>query len=452
MKFSVKLGKIFYIPLIVFLIIAGISIFGYFYVSGKPTSIVTLDINPSIELRLDNLGKIMKAVPLNDDAKEIVSDNLKGMLLEDALTTIFNNVSEKIEIFDNHIEVLVNSTGAMDINYVVRKITDYSNNSNLDISVIRPGTITEEDKKLAKKYNITEAKANYLNGLKIDYPDINLDDLVNKNIEELNETKQTGRTCPDGYKLDWESCIKEKERVKARLDKVCPQGYTGDRDICYKEGQFTEGDKLTCRSDFKLNGDKCERKAESSIRGNCEEGGNFREDLMKCEYREDIGPGKEYCRITPGEDLLYNGRCLGRKPTINGGCLGSDKVIGGWCYDTSANSGYEAEWKCPDGSLVSHKDYAANGNTCYKQTFKDHLGLYCDEGYTEENNRCVKYESEDAYKERICESGYTLLDNERCINKNDKKDLVDGYVCNDPNSRVIGDTCIIYEKIKANSN
>jgi hypothetical protein len=201
-----------------------------------------------------------------------------------------------------------------------------------------------------------------------------------------------------------------------------------------------------------LNGDKCERTEIQPVQGKCEEGGNFRLDLMKCAYREDIGPGKEYCRITPGEDLLYNGRCLGRKPTINGGCLGSDKVINGWCYDTSAKSGYEAEWKCPDGSLVSHKDYERDGNTCYKETLKDYLGLYCDEGYTEENNKCVKYETESAFKEHICENGYTLLDNDRCINKNDKKDLVDGYVCDDPNGRVIGDNCIIYERIKAKSN
>ncbi len=421
----------------------------YFYVGNKAASIITLDINPSIELRLDKDNKVMKVIALNDDAKKIINDDLKGKTLDEAITTIFNNISEKIELLDNHVEVLINATGEIDNDYLAKKIEDYNNNSSLDISIIRPGTIMEEDKKLAKKYNITEAKANFLNGLKIDYPNINIDDLVNKDIVELNETKQTGRTCPDGYKLDWERCIKEKGRRKARLDKVCPEGYIGDRDICYKEGTYTEGDKLTCKSEFKLNGDKCERTEIMPVKGKCDEGGHFRDDLMKCEYQEDIGPGKEYCRITPGEDLLYNGRCLGRKPTINGGCLGSDKVIGGWCYDTSATSGYEAEWKCPDGSLVSHKDYAANGNTCFKQTFKDYLGLYCDEGYTQEGNKCVKYETEAAFKEHICETGYTLLDNDRCINKNDKKDLVDGYLCDDPNSKVTGDTCIIYEVIDA---
>ena len=440
--------KIIILIIVLLLIIGGVCFFVFF--NKKPATIITLDINPSIEIHLDNDNKVVKVIPLNDDAKVIVTEEFKDKTLDETLNTIFNNVSDKKELFDNHIVVLVNTTGNLDNDAVVKIIDEYNKNNKLDISVIRPSAITEEDRKLAKKYNITEAKANFINGLKIDYPDINIDDLINKDIVELNETKQTGRTCPDGYKLDWESCIKEKERRKARLDKVCPEGYTGDRDICYKEGTYTEGDKLTCKNEFKLNGDKCERTEIMPVKGKCDEGGHFRDDLMKCEYKEDIGPGKEYCRITPGEDLLYNGRCLGRKPTINGGCLGSDKVISGWCYDTSANSGYEAEWKCPDGSLVSHKDYAANGNTCFKQTFKDNLGLYCDEGYTLENNKCTKFESEDAFKEHICETGYTLLDNDRCVNKNDKKEHVDGYVCDDPNSKVIGDTCIIYERIKAN--
>ena len=426
-----------------------IGIIGFILFNNKISSIITLDINPSMELKLDDKNKVIKVKALNADAKSLISDDLKTDY-DEAILKIIDKVRDKQEFKDDRLFVLLNSTGKLNKVKIQEKLTEKIMERNIAVNIIVPDEITKEDKDLAKKYNITEAKANYLNNIKKEHPEISIENIVGDSIENLHETKETGNTCPDGYKIDGEYCIKEIKREKANLDKVCPEGYAGDREICYKEGSYIEGDKLTCRSDFQLNGDKCEKTEERDARGKCEEGGEYHYEQMKCMYREDIGPGEEYCRITPSTDLLYNGRCLGRKPTINGGCLGSDKVINGWCYDTSANSGYEAEWKCPDGALVSHADYERDGNTCYKSTFKDHLGLYCDEeGFTLEDKKCVKHEIEDAYKERICESGYTLLNNDRCINTNDTKDLVDGYICNNPNSRVIGDTCVIYEKIKA---
>ena len=176
-----KLTVVNILIILVTLIIIGFLVFFLLY-TPKPASIVTLDINPSIELRLDTDNKIIKAIPINDDAKKIINDDLSGKTLDEAINIIFNNVAEKIETFDNHIVVLVNTTGNLDNDYVVKRIEDYSNNSILDISVMRVEEITEEDKKIAKKYNITEAKASLLNDLKIDYPNIDLDELVNKDI------------------------------------------------------------------------------------------------------------------------------------------------------------------------------------------------------------------------------------------------------------------------------
>mgnify|MGYP006908873472 CR=1 FL=1 len=39
-----------------------------------------------------------------------------------------------------------------------------------------------------------------------------------------------------------------------------------------------------------------------------------------------------------------------------------------------------------------------------------------------------------------------------CVDKNNTKDLIDGYRCDCRDCKLVGDTCIIYEKIKANSN
>jgi len=443
--------KIIIAIVLILLIIIGVLIYLFLFKDNSKTTI-TMDINPSIELKLDDKNKVIKVKALNSDAKSLISDNLNELYYDEAILKIIDIVREKQEFKDDRIFVLIDSKGELNKVKIKEKIDEEIAKRSIAVDIIIPNEITEEDKALAKKYNITEAKANYLNGIKKDYPDVNIDDIKDDSLENLHETRETGNTCPDGYKIENIFCIKEIERKKAILSKVCPEGYMGDNNTCYKEGQYTEGDKLTCRSDFQLIEEECVKKEEREVRGKCEEGGDFRLDLMKCVYQEDVGPGKEYCRITPGEDLLYNGRCLGRKPTINGRCLGSDKVINGWCYDTSAKSGYEAEWKCPDGSLVSHKDYEKNGNTCYKETVKDHLGLYCDDDFTLEGTKCVRYEKEAVFKEHICESGYTLINNDQCVMKNDTKEMIDGYICDTPNSKLIGDICVIYEKIKANSN
>ena len=80
------------------------------------------------------------------------------------------------------------------------------------------------------------------------------------------------------------------------------------------------------------------------------------------------------------------------------------------------------------------------------------MSLYCEEDFTLEEKKCIRHETEDAFKEKICEDGYTLIHNDRCVMKSDTKDFVDGYICEERNSRLLGDTCVVYERIKANNN
>ncbi|MCF8017911.1 MAG: anti-sigma factor domain-containing protein [Vallitaleaceae bacterium] len=53
--------------------------------------IVTMDINPSVEMRIDMAGKVLEIMPLNEDATVIIQDEYRGMLLEDVLDILTNN-------------------------------------------------------------------------------------------------------------------------------------------------------------------------------------------------------------------------------------------------------------------------------------------------------------------------------------------------------------------------
>ena len=89
------------ISVVCIFLIVGIVLF---MLRGKSIySTITLDINPSIEINLDKDEKIINVKALNDDAKEIVSDELDGMDLEEAIHNIVDKVIEKGYVSNNQV-------------------------------------------------------------------------------------------------------------------------------------------------------------------------------------------------------------------------------------------------------------------------------------------------------------------------------------------------------------
>jgi len=62
--------------------------------SSLSYGIVTMDINPSVEIHINEMGKVLKTVALNKDARSIIQDEYKGMDLEDVLDTLTQNAQE----------------------------------------------------------------------------------------------------------------------------------------------------------------------------------------------------------------------------------------------------------------------------------------------------------------------------------------------------------------------
>ena len=67
---------------------------GYYYQSvNGVASIVSLDVNPSIELKVNKNEKVLSATPMNDDAKEILDGmNLKGTQADVAMNAIIGSL------------------------------------------------------------------------------------------------------------------------------------------------------------------------------------------------------------------------------------------------------------------------------------------------------------------------------------------------------------------------
>ena len=149
----------------------------------------------------------------------------------------------------------------------------------------------------------------------------------------------------------------------------------------------------------------------------------------------------------PTERTSSGGKCYWhRAPVIEAGCPGKTQ-IGGFCWDDASNI-----YLCPNGYNSNKRTKDDYCYTVLKNVNPIVTEYTCEEGYNLENNKCVKKETEDAFYERVCPSGYNKVDNDRCINMNKFKNKVDGYYCEEDNSRLRGNMCIIYDVIEAKHN
>ncbi len=437
------------IPIICCLVLV-IGIMGFYFFNNRTLTTITLDINPSIEINLDRNEKVKNIIALNDDAKDIISNELKGKSLDIVFEMIITSLVEKgyVDKEDN-LYVILHVEGNTTNEIVSKQLEFEFGKKEIHTEIVTVEKITKEDKKLAKKYNVSPAKISYIESIVQDNNSINIENLVNDSVSELEKIKKTGKYCDEGYVLEGDWCFKEKERITATYGEFCPSGYKDYKGKCYEVIDATESDNYICNKGFKLVDDKCISERTYDAIGICENG-DYKDGY--CIIKEYYGDAKEYCRITPSTDLLYNGRCLGRKPTINGKCLGNDKLINGYCYDTSASSGYKADWVCPDGKFITNPDGSLmnKDKKCYHESKAKPTSYYCDGDGVLEGKKCKVRIEENVVKERVCPKGYTPIeDNNRCLNLNKTKNKESGLVCNQENERLKKDVCIIYDIVSA---
>lgn len=439
------------IPIIACIILI-VTILGFIIWNNRVVTTITMDINPSIEINL-NKNKTVKSInAFNDESKEIISDDLVNKSIDEVIWYIANKLIDNGYVKDNKIEIILYTNGELNNEQIESRLKNAFNEKSVNSEIVLIENITKEDMELAKKYSVSPAKVSYIKSIIEENDNIKVEDLANKSTNELIETKERGKYCERGYTLEGDWCLKEINRINALEGNVCPNGYIEYEGKCYGEIKAIESNDYSCNKDFKLLNDKCISKQVYDAIGKCDSG-EYKDGY--CITKEYMGDAKEYCRITPGTDLLYNGRCLGRKPTINGRCIGGDKLISGYCYDTSASSGYKADWRCPDGTLITNPDGSLmnEDKKCYKETKTKPTSYYCENDGILNETKCEITTIEDPQKLMTCPNGTKPLDDgSRCLDFNKVVSKENGYYCNQENSRLVDKTCVIYEMIEAKTN
>ncbi len=186
-------------------------------------SIVSLDVNPSIELLINDNERIIEAKALNDDAKTVIGDmDFSGSNLSLAVNAIIGSMVRNgyIDELSNAILISVDSDNEKQGTKLQKKL-EKEVNKILSIEGFKGQVISQTVKKdeklskLAEEYGITNGKAQLIQQIIDKEPKYSFTELASLSIHQLNQIA-SGEKVEISY-----NSHSEKERIgKAKAKKI----------------------------------------------------------------------------------------------------------------------------------------------------------------------------------------------------------------------------------------
>ena len=178
---------------------------GVFYQQAHAVaSVVSLDVNPSIELKVSRNEKVLACVPLNEDAKAILADmsngaDLKGAKLDVAVNAIVGSLVRNgyLDSISSAIMISVEDKDAARAEKLQRELTSTVDGvlqtSEAKASVLTQ-TLTQDAarEQQARENNISTGKAALVNRVLAINPALKFDALAKLSVEELKDLAEAG--------------------------------------------------------------------------------------------------------------------------------------------------------------------------------------------------------------------------------------------------------------------
>ena len=153
-------------------------------------STITMDVNPSIKVEVNKNNKVINVLALNEDAKTLISDDLKEKDVNEVIKTLTTRLIT-VGYFKDDATIIMNVEGTLEADNIRNTIVDVLNKENIEVNIIEP-VITESSKKIAEDLGITPAKASYLEEVISKNPDVKIEDIKDKSVKEIEEvTKES---------------------------------------------------------------------------------------------------------------------------------------------------------------------------------------------------------------------------------------------------------------------
>lgn len=167
-------------------------------------SVVSLDVNPSIELKVSRNEKVLACVPLNEDAKAILADmsngaDLKGAKLDVAVNAIVGSLVRNgyLDSISSAIMISVEDKDAARAEKLQRELTsavDGVLQTSEAKAAVLTQTLTQDAarEQQARENNISTGKAALVNRVLTINPSLKFDALAKLSVEELKDLAEAG--------------------------------------------------------------------------------------------------------------------------------------------------------------------------------------------------------------------------------------------------------------------
>ena len=167
-------------------------------------SVVSLDVNPSIELKVNSSEKVLVCTPLNDDAKAILADmsngaDLKGAKLDVAVNAIVGSLVRNgyLDSISSAIMISVEDKDAARAEKLQRELTstvDGVLQTSEAKAAVLTQTLTQDAarEQQARENSISTGKAALVNRVLAINPALKFDALAKLSVEELKDLAEAG--------------------------------------------------------------------------------------------------------------------------------------------------------------------------------------------------------------------------------------------------------------------
>ena len=178
---------------------------GVFYQRANAVaSVVSLDVNPSIELKVNRSEKVLSCTPLNEDAKAILADmsngaDLKGAKLDVAVNAIVGSLVRNgyLDSISSAIMISVEDKNTARAEKLQRELTstvDGVLQTSEAKAAVLTQTLTQDAgrEQQARENNISTGKAALVNHVLALNSALKFDELAKLSVEELKDLAEAG--------------------------------------------------------------------------------------------------------------------------------------------------------------------------------------------------------------------------------------------------------------------
>ena len=343
-------------------------------------SILTIDVNPSIEINLNKDNIVVSVVALNDDAKVVVNNsNYEKENLENVLSMLVDSLKQNNYLSDENNLILINVDSKDEkLLELVKNTTNESlekNKVNGEI-VIQQVEETSKLKELAEKNNITVSKAYYIQEQIKNEEGLKVEDFKETPIAEIKDKVNDYKQEQEKKKQEEQKNNSQNNNSQSNNNSNNNSGRTGSNKKCEKVSVGLENEDAAKKAvsafgaTYNPSG-YCDVRSVSSVadeapNGTCAYKVEFSHRNKSCTY---------YINISNGEIVTSN--CVNRNISINDSQCIIMKDMGVSAREqisikTETNSGSEIVSTVEDtyGNLYEYH-ISNNGNINSKSLIKE---------------------------------------------------------------------------------